>query len=132
MTSELWILTFTGLLTLAQMALQSFTYKAQVGNAYTVGPRDRPIAPTGMAGRADRAYHNLLEVLPVFAIGVVVAHLSGTADDWTTLGGWIFLAGRVAFVVAYLAGWPWVRTLIWNASTIGVVIIYWRILAAAL
>jgi uncharacterized MAPEG superfamily protein len=129
MTTDLWILTFTGLLALAQMALQSFTYKAQVGNAYTVGPRDTPLAATGIAGRAERAYRNLLEALPVFAIGVIVAHLAGKADDWTALGGWIFLIGRVAFVFAYLAGWPWIRTLIWNASTIGVVVIYWRILA---
>jgi uncharacterized MAPEG superfamily protein len=131
MTTELWILTCTGLLALAQMALQSFTYKAQVGNAYTVGPRDAPIPPTGIAGRADRAYRNLLEALPVFAIAVIVAHLAGISDRWTVLGAWIFLIARIAFVIAYLAGWPWVRTLIWNTSAVGVVMIYWRILAVA-
>lgn len=129
MTTDLMVLTCSGLLALAQMALQSFTYKIQVGNAYTVGPRDQPIAPTGIAGRADRAYRNLLEALPVFAIGVVVAHLAGKADDWTALGCWIFLIARIGFVFAYLAGWPWVRTLIWNVSAVGVVMIYWRILA---
>jgi uncharacterized MAPEG superfamily protein len=129
MTMDLWILTFTGVLTLVQMALQSFTFKAQVGNAYTVGPRDQPITPTGIAGRADRAYRNLLEALPVFAIGAIVAHLAGKADDWTALGCWIFLISRIAFIFAYLAGWPWVRTLIWNISAVGVVMIYWRIVA---
>lgn len=129
MTTDLWILTFTGILALAQMALQSFTYKAQVGNAYTVGPRDQPKPATGIAGRAERAYRNLLEALPVFAIGVIVAHLAGKADDWTALGGWIFLIARIAFVLAYLAGWPWVRTLIWNTSAVGIVMVYWRILA---
>ncbi len=129
MTTDLWILACTGILALAQMSLQSFTYKAQVGNAYTVGPRDQPIAPAGLAGRADRAYRNLLEALPVFAIGVVVAHLAGKADAWTALGCWIFLIARIAFVPAYLAGWPWVRTLIWNASAVGIVMVYWRILA---
>jgi hypothetical protein len=33
MSTELWLLTATGLLVVAQLALQSFTFKAQVGNA---------------------------------------------------------------------------------------------------
>lgn len=129
MGTELLVLALVGLLAIVQMSLQSFTYKAQVGNAYTVGPRDQPVPPAGLAGRADRAYRNLLESLPVFAIAVIVAQLAGKTDDWTALGAWIFLGARIAFVPAYLAGWPWVRTLIWNASMVGVVLIYWRILA---
>ncbi|MGI9412567.1 MAG: MAPEG family protein [Hyphomicrobiales bacterium] len=128
MSTELWMLALTGILAVCQMALQSFIFKAQVGNAYTVGPRDEAITPVAMAGRADRAYRNLLEMLPVFVIAVVIVEHTGAHDFWTALGAQIFFWGRVAFVPAYLTGWPWVRTLTWNASMIGLALIYWRIL----
>lgn len=31
--------------------------------------------------------------------------------------------------IAYLAGLVWVRTLVWNASAIGIVILLWRLVA---
>ena len=125
MTTELTMLALTGVLAICQMALQSFTFKAQTGNAWSVGPRDEPRTPTGLAGRAERAYRNLLEVLPVFAIGVLVLHAAGASTWVSTLGAQLFLAARIAYVPAYLAGWPWVRSLIWNASMVGVVMVYW-------
>jgi uncharacterized MAPEG superfamily protein len=129
MSTELWLLTASGLLVVVQLALQSFTFKAQVGNAYTVGPRDEAIAPRGPAGRAERAFRNLLETLPVFAVAVIVIELARKGDHWTAAGAHIYFWARIAFVAAYLWGVPWVRTLIWNASMIGLAIMYWRILA---
>ena len=128
MSTELWILAMTGILAICQMALQSFTFKAQTGNAWSVGPRDEELKPAALAGRADRAYRNLLESLPVFAIAVLIVESTGAGDFWTALGAQIFFWARVAFVPAYLSGLPWVRTLIWNASMVGLVMIYWRIL----
>ena len=128
MSTELWLLAMTGILAICQMALQSFTFKAQTGNAYSVGPRDEELKPAALAGRADRAYRNLLESLPVFIIAVLIVESTGTNDFWTALGAQIFFWARVAFVPAYLSGVPWVRTLIWNTSMVGLVLIYWRIL----
>ena len=128
MSIELWILTMTGILAICQMALQSFMFKAQTGNAWSVGPRDEDLKPAAMAGRADRAYRNLLESLPVFAIAVLIVESAGANDFWTALGAQIFFWARLAFVPAYLSGLPWVRTLIWNTSMVGLVMIYWRIL----
>jgi len=128
MSTELWLLAMTGILAICQMALQSFTFKAQTGNAYSVGPRDEDVKPAAMAGRADRAYRNLLESLPVFAIAVLIVESIAAHDFWTALGAQIFFWARIVFVPAYLSGVPWVRTLIWNTSMIGVVMIYWRIL----
>ena len=128
MSTELWILAMTGILAICQMALQSFTFKAQTGNAYSVGPRDEDLKPAAMAGRADRAYRNLLESLPVFAIAVLIVESAGTSDFWTALGAQIFFWARVAFVPAYMSGLPWVRSLIWNTSMVGLALIYWRIL----
>ncbi len=127
MTTELWMLTLTGVLAVCQMALQSFTFKAQTGNAWSVGPRDEAMMPTSIAGRAERAYRNLMEMLPVFAIGIVLMQLTGKSDVWTAVGAQMFFCFRVAFVPAYLIGWPWVRTLVWNASMVGLALVYWRL-----
>lgn len=47
MTLELWTLLAAALLSLIHMTSASFTFKAQVGNRYTVGPRDENLQPTG-------------------------------------------------------------------------------------
>jgi uncharacterized MAPEG superfamily protein len=40
------------------------------------------------------------------------------------LGAQIFLWARVAYAVIYLAGIPWLRTLTWTVSVIGLVLIF--------
>lgn len=55
MTFELWVLMAAGVLGLVHLSAASFTFKAQVGNAYIVGARDENLQPTGVAGRLARA-----------------------------------------------------------------------------
>jgi uncharacterized MAPEG superfamily protein len=42
----------------------------------------------------------------------------------TVLGAQLFLWGRVAYAIIYLAGLPWLRTLSWFVSVIGLVLIF--------
>ena len=53
----------------------SFTFRAQVGNSYTVGPRDEDVHRTGVAGRLDRAQRNFLETFAIFAAAVILLEL---------------------------------------------------------
>ena len=41
----------------------------------------------------------------------------------TVLGAELFFWARVAYALIYLAGWPWVRTLAWFVSVVGMVLI---------
>jgi uncharacterized MAPEG superfamily protein len=61
---ELWCLFAAMVLALAHLSAASFTFKAQVGNRYTVGPRDEDLRPRGVAGRLDRAQRNFMETFP--------------------------------------------------------------------
>jgi uncharacterized MAPEG superfamily protein len=128
MTIDLTYLTYTVILALVQVGLQSSAYKWQVGNAYTVGPRDDDLQPSGMVGRFHRAYFNLLESIALFAIVVLVAHVAGRANEWTAIGAQVYFWGRVAYLPAYVIGVPWLRTFIWQISMIGLVIIIYHIL----
>ena len=129
MTHDLWILFWAGLLGLVHLSVASFAFKAQVGNAYSVGARDENIQPTGIAARLQRAQWNFLETFPVFAALVLIAHVSGEAGYWSLLGGRIYLVGRILFLPLYALGIPWLRTFSWNIATIGLVMVGAEILA---
>lgn len=123
MTFDLWILLAAALLGLVHVSLSSFLYKGQEGNAYTVGPRDEPRPRKGVAGRLDRAQWNFLETFPLFAVCILVAHVSGTAGNLSWWGGVLYLGGRIAYLPLYALGVPWLRTFSWNIATLGLVFV---------
>ena len=113
MTPELTILTLAALLQVAQMGAYSVTANAQVDLNTALGPRDTPVALTGVAGRLHRAMNNHFEGLLLFAIACVVITLSGQSSAFTTECAWIYLIARAAYVPAYALGLaPW-RSVIW-------------------
>lgn len=131
MTLELWALFASMIWGLIHVSVASFAFKAQVGNRYTVGPRDEAIPPTGVAGRLERALRNFLETFPLFAASVLLlAHTGNSGTVLSEAGALLYVAGRVLFLPLYAAGVPWLRTLSWNAATLGLAMvmaaIVWR------
>ena len=123
MSIELWCLVGAMLLGLVHMSAASFTFKAQVGNAYTVGARDEDIRPKGVAGRLDRAQRNFLETFAIFTAAVLVGEVTGRTGVMSEAGALIYLGGRTLFVPLYAIGVPWLRTLSWNAATAGLALV---------
>lgn len=131
MSIELWALFGAMILGLVHLTAASFSFKAQVGNAYTVGARDEGLRPTGVAARLDRAQRNYLETFAIFAAAILMLEALGRSGGWlSTYGALIYLAGRLLFLPLYAAGIPWLRTFSWNAATLGLVMvmaaIVWR------
>ena len=83
-----------------------------------------------MAGRAKRAHANMLESLVLFAILILVVQVAGLNNEMTALGAQIFVFARLVYAVVYIVGVPWLRTVIWAISVVGMVIIALPILAA--
>jgi uncharacterized MAPEG superfamily protein len=79
---------------------------------------------TGWPGRATRAHRNMLESLILFAVVVLVAHLTGVRNSMTLLGTRLFFWGRVVHAIVYIAGIPWLRTAAWCVSVAGLVLIF--------
>lgn len=123
MTHELYALLAASLLGLIHISAASFTFKAQVGNAYTVGPRDEDLRPQGLAARLHRAQWNFLETYPLFAACALIVQVTGEAGAWSYWGAWLYLFGRILFLPLYALGLPWVRTFSWNAATLGLVLV---------
>ncbi|MDP3747162.1 MAG: MAPEG family protein [Phenylobacterium sp.] len=124
MSIELWALFGAMILGLIHITAASFTFKAQVGNAYSVGARDEELRPKGVAGRLDRAQRNFLETFAVFAAAVLMLEMLGRSGGWLSVAGaLIYLAGRLLFLPLYAAGVPWLRTFSWNIATAGLVMV---------
>ena len=124
MKPELMWLLWAVALTFAQMLIAVGGATLQVGLPKLAGNREGLAPCSGWAGRAQRAHHNMLENLALFTALVLIAVLAGKTSSTTLLGAQIFVWARVAYAVVYLAGIPWLRTLVWLVSVIGLLLIF--------
>jgi uncharacterized MAPEG superfamily protein len=124
MSVDLKLLIWSVALTVVQMVVAVIGAQGKVGLPPLIGNRDDLPQMTGFAGRAQRAHRNMLESLVLFAVLVLVAQIAGKANATTALGAQLFFWGRVAYAVVYWIGIPWVRTLVWAVSLIGLIMIF--------
>lgn len=125
---ELTLLVWSVVLTVAQMLVAGMGANMQVGLATLAGNREDLPPVTGWAGRAKRAHANMLENVVLFAALVLVAHVAGKTNAMTALGAQLFFWSRLAYAVIYVAGIPWLRTLVWFVSLIGLVLIFLQLI----
>ena len=124
MTVDLWALIASAILFFAMYGLfQGFAVIQLVGLASAAGNREEIPAATGWKGRINRTVDNHSDNLIVFAILVVVAHITGNANEITAAGAIVFLAAQLVHAVCYVLGVAWIRTFAWVASGIGMAII---------
>jgi len=123
MKPELTLLVWAVVLAFVQMLVAVSGATLQVGLPTLAGNREGLAPCTGWAGRAQRAHHNMLEKLVLFAALVLVAVVSQKTNSTTLLGAQIFFWGRLAHAVVYVIGIPWLRTAVWAVSVVGLVLI---------
>jgi uncharacterized MAPEG superfamily protein len=124
MTIELNMLALSVALGLIQIVTASHAASMQRGYRWAAGPRDEIPPPlTGIAGRLDRAVRNFLETFPFFAAAVLVAQIVGRHDWMTVWGVQLYFWARATYVALYAFGVPLIRSLAWNAATIGIALI---------
>src|SRR5688500_16096854 len=122
MTADLHYLAYSAVLTWEMLMTASLTRaKAWTPKGFilALGNRDDMPEPSPLAGRADRAAKNMLENLVLFAVVVLVARLGGVAPDQIATGAAVFFWARVAYFLVYLAGIPYLRTVVWGAGMAG-------------
>ncbi|MCA9521421.1 MAG: MAPEG family protein [Myxococcales bacterium] len=125
MTIDLWMLVATAALQWALIMAVATPNLLLKGLSWGFGNRDEDAEaklPSWLP-RMQRANQNLAENLPIFAVLVLVVHLSGHANATTALGAEIFFGARLLHPVIYVIGIPVVRTLVWTVSIVGMVMI---------
>lgn len=127
MSVELSLLLWTLVLTFVQMLIAVTAATGQVGLPTLAGNRESVPALAGFAGRADRAYRNMLEYLPLFVALVLTAQVAGAQGGLSALGAQLFFWARLVYAVVYLIGIPWLRTAVWAVSAAGLILIAIRL-----
>jgi uncharacterized MAPEG superfamily protein len=88
-------------------------------------PTQRPLPLWGK--RADRAYLNAVETFAPFAALVLIAALTGKNNTATATCASCFFWLRLVHAVVYLAGIPYVRTLVFTLGYFAVAGIFWQV-----
>jgi uncharacterized MAPEG superfamily protein len=121
---EIQMLCWSVVLGLVQLVISTTLLVKDVGLPYAGGPRDIPSPPVQiLTGRLLRAFHNFRETFVYFAAAVILVTLLNKTNATTALGAQLYFWSRVAYVPAYAVGIPMLRTVVWTASIIGLVMV---------
>jgi len=113
---------------LAQSIGAIFSGKASA--AELAGARDN-LPSNGLTpfhGRAKRAQANMIEGMMMFVPLILAAGYLNAFNSITALGAALFFWSRLVFAPCYWFGVPWLRTLVWFVSIIGIVLIFLQII----
>lgn len=98
-----------------------------LGNAVGYPENPAPLAP--WAQRMKAAHYNSVENLVVFATLVIVAHLAGVSDGMTATAAMTYFWARLAHLLVYTFGIPWLRTFTFAAGYAAMLVFAWKLLA---
>jgi uncharacterized MAPEG superfamily protein len=121
MTVELKMLGWSVFLGLAYVFIAAGLGTQQRGLKWNASNRDGEATPlTGAAARAARASSNFLETFGFFAAAVLAVVAAGHTTAHTALGSEIYFWARAAYLPIYIAGIPYLRTVVWALSLWGI------------
>ena len=97
---------------------------AQYGRQWNVGARDEVLPPPNpVTGRLIRAQANFEETFPIAMVALLGVVIAQRTNEWTALGGWIWLGARVVYLPLYGLGIPVVRTVVYMVSIVGLAMV---------
>jgi uncharacterized MAPEG superfamily protein len=115
--TEIVMLGIAVALLLVQLFLQSVSATVEMGGDYKAGPRDeRRELQSIFAGRAERAFRNLLETFPVFAALALGLVVTGRNGGLGAMGAEAWVILRILYLPLYFIQLPYARSLVWFAS----------------
>jgi uncharacterized MAPEG superfamily protein len=123
MAYELQILACAVVWGLIQIALAATFSVQQRGFDWAMGPRDQTAPLTGMAARVNRSLANFSETFPLFAAAVLAIAFSQRGNATSAMGAQLYLWARVLYLPVYALGISYVRTLVWAASLVGILMV---------
>ncbi|MFC3072241.1 MAPEG family protein [Shinella pollutisoli] len=117
------LLAWSVLLLVLHVGLQGMLATKELGAEWNAGPRDDARKPAGkLTGRAARASANFRETYPAFVALSLALAVSGDPSGWGLAGAWLWFAARLVYLPLYLAGIPYVRSLVWLGALVGLLV----------
>ncbi len=125
------LLAWSVVLLVVHIMLQGHLATRELGSKWNAGPRDDEKKPKGaLAGRAERASANFRETYPAFVALAAAAGLMGITSGWALIGAYVWFACRIVYIPLYLAGVPYVRSLVWLGAMAGLLAMFIAIVFA--
>ena len=128
MTTELWLLFWSLPLYGLYLGAQSLIFRWQHGLLYAASARDEGEPEGELLGRAERALKNFQETWPVFIVLALIAHLAMPGEPLVFWGAMVWFAARLVYLPLYLFGVFLIRSLVWNVTLLGLIIMGWPVL----
>lgn len=126
MTTELTVLAWGCVLGLVHIFAAGHFKTRQYGVAWNMGPRDEELPPPSpITGRLMRAQANYFETFPLVAAAILLLAATAGGTEWTRIGALLWLACRIAYLPVYAAGIKGVRSAIFIASLVGLLMLLW-------
>jgi uncharacterized MAPEG superfamily protein len=79
-------------------------------------PRSQQARLTGFGARALAAHLNSFEAFPLFAVGVLMAHVTQTHGLLVDVLALTFVVSRVLYLLFYWTDMHWQRSLVWGVG----------------
>jgi len=128
-TTDLHLLCYTALVSLLMWIPYILCAIKQFGLMRMVGyPACDYAELPQWAQRLHHAHRNMGENLAAFAIFVIVAHITGTANEMTELGARMFFYSRLLQIAGHTAGIPFARTITFAVGWAGNLLILLQII----
>lgn len=113
-----------GLLVLLTLLLQATGALTQLGMGYLLGARDEKRTVQGIAGRLERALHNSIHAMVLFAPAVLLIVVTESSTNQSMLACQAFLIARVIYLPAYAFGITGLRSLAWTVGFFCTALLY--------
>jgi uncharacterized MAPEG superfamily protein len=126
---EIALIGWSVVLLLIHITVQGALAIPERGLGWNAGPRDDARPPRApRAGRAHRALANFKETWPAFIALALALTVTGRVGGLGETGSWLWLGARVVYLPLYILGVPWLRTLAYGASLVGLILMLSRVL----
>lgn len=114
MSIPFWCVFISALLIFIAKAPVAKAMAAEGGGRYdNHHPRSQQARLTGFGARALAAHLNSIEAFPLFAVGVLMAHVTQTYGYLIDILAITFVISRVLYLLFYWWDMHWQRSLVW-------------------
>ena len=133
MNTELSVLAWGCVLALLHVFIAVHFKTRQYGAKWNMGARDGELPPPQpIVGRMERAQANFYETFPLFAAAALIVSLAHLNNRDTAIGAIVWIVARLVYLPLYALGIPYVRTLAWAVSLVGIFLVIRPALAASI
>jgi uncharacterized MAPEG superfamily protein len=121
MTLEMKLLLWSVAFGLLQSLATGMAVTRQRGIAFGASARDDQQPIEGVGGRVIRAFANFKETYVFFVALVLAGQVLNRHSGQTLFGANLYFWGRIVYWPLYVAGVPFLRSLVWVVTVIGLV-----------